>query len=138
MRKIHAVVLVLFAVGSLGGKGCFDSYGDSWSKVAQPPPTKPWCQFDPPVGCRAICTDVGAIGFTNACDDISAGPLTASFRNAVGSYTIQIMMAGKDLCTQADIDNNVSVTPCQVGITPQPNPPESQDVCMNPPPGCAL
>jgi hypothetical protein len=42
------------------------------------------------------------------------------------------------LCTQADIDDGKSVTPCDLGITPQPNPPESQDICMNPPPGCVL
>lgn len=42
-------------------------------------------------------------------------------------------MAGKDICGAGD---NSAVTPCQLGITPQPHPPESQDVRMNPLPGC--
>lgn len=136
-EKPHAIALLLFACTAIGANDCALT---EIGKSAPPPPptTKPFCQFDPPVGCRAICTGVGAIGFTGACDDISAGPLTEQFRNAIQTRILQAMLAGQTFCTQDDIDTstNISVTPCLVGITPQPNPPESQDVCMNPLPGC--
>ena len=135
MKRAGALAIVPFAWMMIGADDC------ALTQIGQPVPpasNKPFCLFDPPAGCKAFCTDVGAIGFTSQCDNVSASTLTVQFKNIVGNRVIQAVMAGQPFCTQDGIDNNIntSVTPCQVGITPQPNPPESQDVCMNPLPGC--
>lgn len=136
MKKARGLWLVLFAWTMLGADDC--ALTQIGQPVPPPPPAsdKPFCQFDPPVGCKAICIGVGEIGFTSQCDDISASTLTVQFKNTVGGLVIQAMMSSQTFCTQDDIDDNFTVTPCLAGITPRPNPPESQDVCMNPLPGC--
>ena len=118
----------------IGAQDCvFDQIG---KPVPPPPPSssKPFCNFDPPVGCRAVCVDIGEAGFTPQCGDIGASTLTVQFRNAVGDYIQKSVIAGEPLCPPGS--ENLAITPCAIGITPQPNPPESQDFCMNPLPGC--
>jgi hypothetical protein len=138
MRSSRSVIGIAIVL-SMSGIGA-DNCGPYWSTAATPPPTdphaRPWCQFDPPVGCNGICADVDTLGFTPACADISAGPLTAQFKSAATIAFLQATMAGKQPCPPDGLDS--ILTPCQLGIEPQPNPPESQEFCMNPPPGCVF
>jgi hypothetical protein len=134
-RRLALLPLVLFALVSIGAKECsipWPSYGSSSNPSGS---DEPWCLFDPPVGCAATCVDVGQPGFTPPCDDISASKLTAQFENAVGQGIVQAFMAGNEICPEGD---TTTVTPCQLGIFPQPNPPEPPDVCTSPPPNTCV
>ena len=107
--------------------------------VPPPPPTstpaKPWCLTDPPVGCGAICLGVGVPGFTDACNNIEAGPRTMQFVDDVNTYVADLAANNGQACPAANL--GVTVTPCADGIQPVEWPNQDHAECTSPPPGCS-
>jgi hypothetical protein len=110
-RKIRTTIVVLFAWTMIGADGSCNG----WWTASTPPQAsnKPFCLFDPPVGCKAYCPAVGTIDFTPQCDDISSSTLTVAFKNTVGQRAVQAMVNGVDICTQNDVDIMMSLNPCR-------------------------
>jgi hypothetical protein len=127
-------VLVLAAAALLS---VFDDCGNTDASLKPPPPppppppSKPWCYTDPPVGCVAMCVDVGTIDFIH-CDGPAAGPVEAVFEQRVEQLA---MTQTEQPCPAGTV--GLTVTPCMVGITPQLQPPnQDTTVCTVAPPGC--
>jgi hypothetical protein len=127
IRFIRSAALMGFALSMIGGKSCFDSYGDSWAnKIAQrSPEQKPYCMMDPPYLCAAVCNVPmleGEWTFTDECNDISA--------DAKGMTTLFKATVMQIFCDpQGEL---VIITPSGAKITPLQV--ESSDACMPPPP----
>lgn len=133
MRKIRALALFPFALTMIGADDC-----NPWSGA---PPNagaasgKPFCNFDPPVGCRAFCIAVDTPAFTGQCGDVGANTLTKAFQDQVSAAIQQAEAMGAPVCPEEKV-GGAGITPCALGIAPQPNPPEDQSICQNPLPGC--
>jgi hypothetical protein len=139
-RKIQTVAVVLLAVAMIGadtgGGGCTGTGASSTmsQKTMIPSGPLPYCYEDPPLGCWAICNDVGEAGFTPACSNIEAGMLTDAFEAKIQTIINAANAQGVPLCTADNI--GATTTPCAVGITPVELANQDHTVCMSAPPGC--
>jgi hypothetical protein len=136
-RTIFVCAMIFFVLG-IGAKDCnLDWSGSSGGTSAPPPPTKPFCLTDPPIGCAAFCSDVGVLAFTSHCSDVDADMRALNFRKAVVNYLNAKMAEGYDVCPAADV-NNKFVPPCPLGFPPVEWPNQDHEVCQTPPLDCSI
>jgi hypothetical protein len=136
MNRTHALALMLFGCMTIGADGSCNPWA-GWTNPPPPsttPPSKPYCYTDPPLGCAAICQDVDTLNFTDACNNIEAGSLTAKFVKDIDAAFNNALNMGTHLCTSSNI--GATFTPCMAGITPAEWPGQDHTVCMTAPPGC--
>ena len=123
-----------FFVSGIGAKDCGSGkVGDSQAP-AKPPSDKPFCPTDPPFGCAAICVNVDEVAFSDDCALLSAGPITAQFKENVYEYVQLSHSEGLQVCSEPD-DFGAFVTPCDLKYVPSIGT-ESLDACMLRPQAC--
>lgn len=98
-RPTIAFASLLFT-SAIGAKDCGFYWpsggGSATSSGGSPPSDKPFCLFDPPVGCcKAICMELGIVDFTPQCKDISANTLTLAFFDAIDASVKKAALAGR-------------------------------------------
>jgi hypothetical protein len=140
-RKIHTLLLVLFAWMAIGADNC-DGWG--WSAgptkntpAPTPTPALPWCYTDPPQGCAVVCTDPTLPPAPNGCcSNPAADVLTMQFLMHVQNAEAQAESAtGMTLCS---LHPNAIVAPCNDGILPVEWPNQDHASCMPAPAGCTV
>ncbi|WP_437326164.1 hypothetical protein [Sorangium sp. So ce381] len=127
----HTLLVLVFALCSIGAKKCTSQSGESL-----PPSDKPFCYTDPPIGCAAYCQDVGVVAFTPACSHISAGDRELLFEFTVINRATAEQLNGNQVCPQTDL--SFFLTPCHLDIIPQEWPNQDHEYCQPVPPGCPL
>lgn len=137
MKKMSSRAVVLcamaFFASSIGAKDCAPGNGGG-SASANQPSDKPFCLTDPPFGCAALCVNVDEVGFSDECAQLSAGPMTAQFKENVYEYVQLLHGEGKQVCNEPD-SLGAFVTPCDLGYVPSTGT-ESLDACMLRPQAC--
>lgn len=94
----HTILVLVFALCSIGAKKCTTQNGESLSSS-----DKPFCYTDPPIGCAAYCQDVGVVAFTPACSHISAGDRELLFEFTVINRATAEQLDGNEVCPQIDL-----------------------------------
>ncbi|AUX44974.1 uncharacterized protein SOCE26_064440 [Sorangium cellulosum] len=127
----HTMLVLVFALCSIGAKKCTPKSGESL-----PSSNKPFCYTDPPIGCAAYCQNVDTIAFTPACSDVSAGDKELLFELTVMNRATEEQLNGNQVCPQAEL--SFFLTPCHLDIIPQEWPNQDYEYCQPVPPGCPL
>jgi hypothetical protein len=125
MRKIHAVVLVLFGWMMIGADDCglWKSTSPTGPGNTPPPLIASYCQTDPPLGCVGLCitVDMGAMGPppptpSTTCD--AGGDLAKQFVSDVET----ILVCDETMASYVVFPPYFSITPqvVQTGTCAQP------------------
>jgi hypothetical protein len=144
-RKVHVGMVVLFGWATMGADG---SCGvESWNAWNAPPPPKAstlFCYTDPPQGCYEYCAGLDNPQYTDACNNVEAGPRTMAFQNAADAVYQNALNQGIHVCNGSNSGDpadgstdTVKATPCQFGYPPVLWPGQDTEVCSVPAPGCS-
>ncbi|WP_437594795.1 hypothetical protein [Sorangium sp. So ce1000] len=130
-RAVPRIVVVAFALCSIGAKKCTPSSGQSVQNSGLP-----FCYTDPPIFCAAYCSGVNQVTFTTACSDVGADKQEILFELKVMAGVRELEAEGTQVCPVAD--PSLFVTPCSVDIIPQEWPNQDHESCQPVPPGCPM
>ena len=131
---VSLFLVMAFFVSSIGAKDCAFNRPSPTPPPSDPASDKPFCPTDPPFGCAALCVNVDEVAFSDECAELSAGPMTAQFKENVFEYVQLVHSEGMLICNEPD-SLGAFVTPCDLGYVPSIGT-ESLDACMLRPQAC--